>query len=172
MTAPPTLLQGKRASKYLPPLSQKTMTRNERKRQFNQLLMYEVQAMRAASLRPVLMGDFNISRSELDAHPRLRTQREHVLSRKHFNEEVMGGMDVVDVYRAREGIRGKDYSWFAYGKRAGEDCYRVDFALVDRGIYRAEEGVRVGRMSYLSQVDDRKGDPYSDHAPMLLELHL
>lgn len=130
--------------------------------------MYEVQSMRERGLRPVLMGDFNISRSHQDAHPRLRLQPEHVLSREHFNDEVMPGMGVVDVYREGAGPDGRAYSWFSYGRPTGEDCYRVDFALADKHLY---EGGKV-KMEYLAQVKDSRGDVYSDHAPMKLELDL
>ena len=104
-------------------------TRNERKREFNRLLLRECQAMQARGLRVVLIGDFNIALAEPDSHPRLRMEHPHALARKEFNEEFIPGANVVDVFRHVHGDK-RAFSWFAKGKPQGEDCARVDYALV------------------------------------------
>lgn len=136
-------------------------TRNERKREFNRLLMRECQAMQARGLRVVLIGDFNISLAKQDCVPRLRTEYPHALARKEFNEKFIPGLDVVDVFREVHGER-KAFSWFARGKKQGEDCARVDYALVERKLLD-----RVVETEYL---EDPKERAHSDHAPVLLVL--
>ncbi len=59
--------------------------RNERKREFNRLLMHE-----CGELRGVLVGDFNISLGQRDCHPRLRTEYPHGLARSEFTVHAGG----------------------------------------------------------------------------------
>ncbi|KAI0750792.1 Endonuclease/exonuclease/phosphatase [Daedaleopsis nitida] len=93
-------------------------TRNERKREFNRLLMLECKAMQQRGLRVVLIGDFNISLTNMDCHPRLRTEYPHGLARSEFREQFFPGVNVVDVFRElHPGL--KAYSWFAKGKPQG-----------------------------------------------------
>lgn len=70
-----------------------SMTRNERKREFNRLLLQECQKMQAKGLRLILVGDFNISLTKLDCYPRLRTTFPHAQGRKEFIEHFMPGCD-------------------------------------------------------------------------------
>ncbi|KAH9951597.1 hypothetical protein B0H21DRAFT_684345 [Amylocystis lapponica] len=136
-------------------------TRNERKREFNRLLLEECRAMQARGLLLVLIGDFNISLDERDCVPRLRTEYPHGLARKEFKELFIPGLDVVDVYREMHGDRAK-FSWFAKGKPQGADCARVDYALVVRKLWD-----RVVETTYL---DDPVERAHSDHAPLILTL--
>lgn len=136
-------------------------TRNERKREFNRLLLRECQEIQARGLRLVLIGDFNISLAEPDCYPRLRTEYPHTLARKEFNEKFIPGANVVDVFRHIHGDK-HGFSWFAKGKLPGQDCARVDYALVEHTIVD-----RVERIEYL---EDPKERAHSDHAPVLLEL--
>ncbi|PCH41033.1 DNase I-like protein [Wolfiporia cocos MD-104 SS10] len=136
-------------------------TRNERKREFNRLLLDECRAMQARGLRLVLIGDFNISLTKRDCVPRLRTEYPHGLARKEFKEEFMPGLDVVDVYRAVHGNR-QAFSWFAKGRPQGADAARVDYALVERALVD-----RVVEMTYL---EDNAERAHSDHAPVILSL--
>ncbi|EJT97794.1 DNase I-like protein [Dacryopinax primogenitus] len=132
-------MEGDPLAKVLP-----QKTRNERKREFNMLLLEEIQTMRARGLRPVLIGDFNISLAKVDCYPRLRTQHPHALARKQFNEVFIPQAEVVDVYRAFHGSETA-YSWFAKGKPVGSDAARVDYALVDRQLIREKgEGREMG----------------------------
>lgn len=136
-------------------------TRNERKREFNRLLMHECHDMQARGLRLVLIGDFNISLAHPDCVPRLRTEYPHSLARKEFNEEFIPALDVVDVYRAVHGNRPA-FSWFAKGKPQGTDCARVDYALIHRSLLD-----RVIETTYLEDSTERA---HSDHAPLILTL--
>lgn len=142
------------------PLGRGTLrTRNERKREFNRLLMEECQKMQARGLRLVLIGDFNISLTEKDCFPRLRTEYPHGLARKEFNEQFIPGLNVVDVFRERHPDR-VSFSWFAKGRPQGKDCARVDYALVQRELVRSVLDIR-----YLEDPEERA---HSDHAPLIL----
>ena len=136
-------------------------TRNERKREFNRLLLEECRTMQAKGLRLILIGDFNISLTNLDCYPRLRTAYPHAKARKEFNEDFIPGANVVDIYRELYGNR-KTFSWFAKGKPQGEDCARVDYALVERSLLD-----RVVSMEYFDEPSERA---HSDHAPCVLIL--
>lgn len=136
-------------------------TRNERKREFNQLLMEECRAMQVRGLRLVLVGDFNISLTKRDCVPRLRTEYPHSLARKEFKDTFIPVLDVVDVYRTLHGDRSA-FSWFAKGKPQGADAARVDYALVERPLVD-----HVVDSIYLEDPQERA---HSDHAPFLLLL--
>ncbi|TFY68692.1 hypothetical protein EVJ58_g852 [Rhodofomes roseus] len=136
-------------------------TRNERKREFNQLLMQECRMMQQRGLRLVLVGDFNISLTKRDCVPRLRTEYPHSLARKEFMDNIIAGLDVVDVYRTLHGDRSA-LSWFAKGKPQGSDAARVDYALVERSIAN-----RVTESEYFQDPEERA---HSDHAPFILAL--
>ncbi|KAL7282404.1 hypothetical protein ACG7TL_003875 [Trametes sanguinea] len=136
-------------------------TRNERKREFNRLLMEECCEMQKRGLRLVLIGDFNISLTKKDCYPRLRTEYPHGLARQEFREQFIPGLDVVDVFRELH-PETKAYSWFAKGKPQGKDCARVDYALIERGLRDKVVG-----MVYLEDPEERG---HSDHAPLLLTL--
>lgn len=136
-------------------------TRNERKREFNRLLLKECHRMQARGLRLVLIGDFNVSLTKQDCLPRLRTEYPHSLARREFNDVFIPGAKVVDIFRHLHGDR-KAFSWFAKGKPQGTDCARVDYALVERSLVE-----RVVESEYL---DDPKERAHSDHAPVWLVL--
>ncbi|KAI0375626.1 DNase I-like protein [Pilatotrama ljubarskyi] len=136
-------------------------TRNERKREFNRLLMEECRAMQQRGLRLVLIGDFNISLTKKDCYPRLRTEYPHGLARAEFREQFIPGLDVVDVFRELHPDT-KAYSWFAKGKPQGKDCARVDYALVESSLRD-----NVVDLAYLQDPQDRG---HSDHAPLLLTM--
>ncbi|KAI0832406.1 Endonuclease/exonuclease/phosphatase [Trametes gibbosa] len=136
-------------------------TRNERKREFNRLLMEECAALRLRGLRLVLVGDFNISLTKRDCVPRLRTEYPHGLARAEFREHFIPGLDVVDVFRELHPDTAA-YSWFAKGKPQGKDCSRVDYALVERSLKDSAVD-----MTYFEEPQERG---HSDHAPFLLTL--
>jgi len=141
-------------------------TRNERKREFNMLLLEEVKTMRFRGLRPVLIGDFNISLAKLDCYPRLRTEAPHALARKAFNERFLRDTGVVDVFRHVHG-ETKAYSWFAKGKPAGKDAARVDYALVDNGLVKDGEE---GEGTVVGTGYGGKNEGKSDHGIVWLDL--
>ncbi|KAJ9103765.1 hypothetical protein QFC21_002227 [Naganishia friedmannii] len=139
-------------------------TRNERKREFNRLLMEDVTRQRENPRTPhiILIGDFNISLAPADCFPRLRTEYPHNLARQEFNEKIMQGMQVVDIWRKVHGPEARGYSWFAIGKPHRSDAARVDYALV------SEDAVdRVKSIEYLEK--DQGG---SDHCPLILKYNL
>ncbi|RPD67176.1 hypothetical protein L226DRAFT_549800 [Lentinus tigrinus ALCF2SS1-7] len=136
-------------------------TRNERKREFNRLLMQECIALQQRGLRVVLIGDFNISLATMDCHPRLRTEYPHGLARSEFLEQFFPGVGVIDIFRELH-PDVKAYSWFAKGKPQGADCARVDYALVENCLQP-----NVVDVSYL---EDPKERSHSDHAPLLLTM--
>ncbi|KAI0092842.1 Endonuclease/exonuclease/phosphatase [Irpex rosettiformis] len=136
-------------------------SRNERKREFNRLLLKECQEMQKRGLRLVLIGDFNISLTALDCYPRLRMEYPHMLARKEFNEKFIPGANVVDIFREVHGDC-LVFSWFAKGKPQGADCARVDYALVERTLIS-----RVLETGYLEDSGERA---HSDHAPVWLAL--
>ncbi|KAI0081762.1 hypothetical protein K474DRAFT_1587184 [Panus rudis PR-1116 ss-1] len=136
-------------------------TRNERKREFNRLLLIECQRMQARGLRLVLIGDFNISLTTRDCYPRLRTEEPHAKARKEFNEVFIPRAKVSDIFRMIHGEK-RSFSWFAKGKPQGQDGARVDYALVETTLRD-----HVVDSQYLENPEERA---HSDHAPLLLTL--
>ncbi|KAJ9092227.1 hypothetical protein QFC19_008764 [Naganishia cerealis] len=139
-------------------------SRNERKREFNRLLMEDVKHQRKNPQTPhiILVGDFNISLAAIDCFPRLRTEYPHNVARQEFNEQIIPGMHVVDVWRKIHGMETKGYSWFAVGKPHRSDAARVDYALV------CEDAVdRVKSVEYLEKDQGR-----SDHCPLVLKFSM
>jgi exodeoxyribonuclease III len=129
-------------------------TRHDFKRQFNKRLMEDLRALRAPL---VLVGDWNISRSAIDTHPRLRTEEPHALARKLFNEQFIPGLDVVDVFRHLH-PEARKYTWFRRSRTL--DAARVDFALVSSTL-----------LPNVVDADIREDERFgSDHAPITLEL--
>lgn len=110
----------------------------------------------------VFIGDWNVSQTKLDIHPRLRTEAPHAQSRAEFASHVTAS-GLVDIYRhLHPDERG--YTWFnAQAARFGRlDAARVDYALVSPSLVP-----RVHRAAILTEPGDRPG---SDHAPIFLEL--
>ncbi|TFK89818.1 hypothetical protein K466DRAFT_544538 [Polyporus arcularius HHB13444] len=136
-------------------------TRNERKREFNRLLMEECIALQKRGLRVVLIGDFNISLTDMDCHPRLRTEYPHGFARLEFIEQFFPGVGVLDIFRELH-PDVKAYSWFAKSKPQGAECARVDYALVENSLRE-----NVVDVTYLQ---DPKERGHSDHAPFLLTM--
>ncbi|TCD69669.1 hypothetical protein EIP91_006686 [Steccherinum ochraceum] len=138
-----------------------SMTWHERKREFNWLLLQECRKIQAKGLRLVIVGDFNISLAEADCYPELRTGYPHAKAREEFTKTFIPGADVVDIYRELHGDR-RAFSWFAKGVPQGEDCSRVDYALVESGLKD-----RVAMMEYLDRPEERA---HSDHAPWVMDM--
>jgi exodeoxyribonuclease III len=110
----------------------------------------------------VLMGDWNISRTAQDTHPRLRTELPHALARAMFNDTFMPALDLADAFREHH-PEAHAYTWFNRLTPAGRlDAARVDFALVSRAL--------VQRVAEASILDDPLMRFHSDHAPVRLRL--
>ncbi|HTL34832.1 MAG TPA: exodeoxyribonuclease III [Kofleriaceae bacterium] len=105
----------------------------------------------------ILAGDWNVSRTKLDTHPRLRTEEPHATARAELN----AGLDahgLVDIWRhLHPDERG--YSWFAPWAKHRLDAARVDYIVVS-----ADLVPRVRDAAILPR------HPWSDHAPLSLDL--
>ena len=128
------------------------------KRRFNAQVFADAGVLAARGLDLVMVGDWNISRTRADTHPRLRAEAPHALARAQLNDELMPALDVVDAFRALHPDARK-YTWF--NKRARRlDAARVDYALVSRRL-----------LSDVTEADidqDRAARWKSDHAPLWL----
>lgn len=131
------------------------------KRRFVELLREDCcKALRARGHELVLIGDWNVSRTKLDTHPRLRTEEPHAMARAAFNDVFMPSLDLVDAFRELHPGE-KKYTWF--NPRARHlDASRVDFALVSRTLLP-----RVLEADIDEREEARLG---SDHAPLWLTL--
>jgi exodeoxyribonuclease III len=134
--------------------------RHQFKRRFIERLGEEARALQARDLSLVLIGDWNVSRTKLDTHPRLRTEEPHALARKLFNERFLPDLGVVDAFRALH-PEARKYTWFNARARS-LDAARVDFALVSESLMP-----RVLEADIDESKEARVG---SDHAPLWLTL--
>lgn len=121
-----------------------------------------LEALQAQGVDLLLAGDWNVSRTRLDATPRLRTEEPHATARRRFNEEFIGGLDLVDIFRERH-PETRAYTWHHRRPRGGrKDAARVDFVLASRAL--ADRVIETG-------IDeDKAARPRSDHAPLWLTL--
>ncbi|TPX58317.1 hypothetical protein SpCBS45565_g08033 [Spizellomyces sp. 'palustris'] len=147
---------------YLDPITKKMRgTRHERKREFNRLLMAECLALKGRGLEILLIGDFNISLTKLDVHPRLRTEHPHALARQELTEVFITTLAVTDVFRMIHPVK-RAFTWFLRGVEQGKDCARVDYALLSQGLAK-----RVIDADIEEDKEERFG---SDHAPLYVTL--
>lgn len=118
----------------------------------------------AAHTDVVLAGDWNVSQTPLDIHPRLRTAEPHATSRADFAEHLASS-GLVDIYRTLHPTE-RGYTWFdTQAARFNRlDAARVDFFLVSAALVP-----RVRAAQILAEPAQRPG---SDHAPLTLELVL
>ena len=132
------------------------------KQRFAERLAEEMRILQGRGLRLLLIGDWNVSRARIDTTPRLRTEEPHGTARRRFNEEFVGGLDLVDVLRERHpDLRA--YTWFNRRARNGRlDAARVDFALVSRSL--SDEVLDAG----IDAAPEAR--PGSDHAPLWVTL--
>lgn len=122
----------------------------------------ELAALQAHGVPLLLAGDWNVSRSRIDATPRLRTEEPHATARRRFNEDFIGGLELVDVFRERHPDT-RAYTWFNARARGGRlDAARVDFVLASRALAH-----RVIDCEIDAAPDARPG---SDHAPVRVTL--
>jgi len=104
----------------------------------------------------IMAGDWNVTRTAQDTHPRLRTEEPHARARAELNVR-MADEGFVDVWRERH-PQERAYTWFNRRAR-GLDVARVDYVLVS-----ADLAVRVRSAEILGLL------PWSDHAPVIVEL--
>jgi len=149
---------------YDPVTGQPQSDRHTWKRSFQTHMRDAFQTMRAGGRELVLVGDWNVSLTALDVHPRLRTEQPHALARAYFQDAFIAGLDVVDAYRALHDER--KFTWFdrVAARRGRLDAARVDYALVSRSLLP-----RVIDADILQEYALQHG---SDHAPLTLSLRI
>lgn len=106
--------------------------------------------------RVVMAGDWNVSRSKLDTHPRLRTEEPHAQARAELNALIADG-GFVDIWRERN-PDAKGYTWFNPRARS-LDAARVDYVLVSQAL--------VPHVRDAAILDEQ---PWSDHRPISVTL--
>jgi exodeoxyribonuclease-3 len=125
------------------------------KRRFQAQIMDLGRELRAAG-GVVIAGDWNVSPTRLDVHPRLRTEEPHARARAELQERLRAE-GFVDVWRALHPDE-RAYTWFNRRARA-LDAARVDYIVVSADLVpRVEAAAILDRL------------PCSDHAPVALEL--
>ena len=130
--------------------------RHQFKRDFQRRLFALATELRARG-GVILAGDWNVSRTALDTHPRLRTEEPHAQARAELNAglEAHG---LVDIWRhLHPDERG--YTWYAPWAKHRLDAARVDYIVVSTDVI-----ARVRDASILPR------HPWSDHAPLSLDL--
>jgi exodeoxyribonuclease-3 len=122
----------------------------------------ELAALQSHGVQLLLAGDWNVSRTRRDTTPRLRTEEPHATARRRFNEEFIGGLDLVDVFRERN-PDARAYTWFNRRARSGRlDAARVDFVLASRALAASVTDAGI------EGAEDAR--PGSDHAPVWVAL--
>jgi len=106
--------------------------------------------------RVILAGDWNVSRTKLDTHPRLRTEEPHATARAELNA-LIEQTGFVDIWRARN-PEARGYTWFNLRSRS-LDAARVDYILVSPVL--APE---------VRDAEILERHPWSDHAPIAVTL--
>lgn len=113
----------------------------------------------------VLCGDFNIARDERDVYaPELYRGKLHFHPDEQRALERVLDFGLVDAFRERH-QQGGLYSWWDYRSGAffRDEGLRIDYAFVTRPLLP-----RLGAVSI--DVEPRRAEKPSDHAPVLLEL--
>jgi exodeoxyribonuclease III len=139
---------------YLDESGQAAGTRHDFKRRFQSSLIDLGRELRKKG-SVVLLGDWNVTRTVQDTHPRLRTEEPHASARADLNERITAA-GFVDIWRERHPA-DRAYTWFNRRAR-GLDAARVDYVLVSDDLSRK---VRAAEIYGLL--------PWSDHAPISVE---
>jgi len=129
-------------------------TRHEFKRRFQARLLDLGRALREEG-SVVLIGDWNVTPTAQDTHPRLRTEEPHASARADLAERTAAA-GFVDIWRALHPSE-RAYTWFNRRAR-GLDAARVDYALVSDDLTAK---IRAAEIHGLL--------PWSDHAPISVE---
>lgn len=114
--------------------------RHEWTRRFIERLAEECASLKARGLELLLLGDCNVSRTKLDAVPRLRTEEPHATARAAFNEVFIPSLDVVEVFRELHPT-AKKYTWHRRGARR-PDAAPLWVTLRLRGVIAARARAR------------------------------
>jgi exodeoxyribonuclease III len=127
------------------------------KRRFQAQVMDLGRELRAAG-GVVMAGDWNVSPTRLDTHPRLRTEEPHASARAELQQRARAE-GFVDVWRSMHHAE-RAYTWFNRRAR-GLDAARVDYILVSEDLVS-----RVEAAAILEPL------PCSDHAPLSVQLRM
>ena len=100
----------------------------------------------------ILAGDWNVSRTKLDTHPRLRTEEPHAQARAELNAQLH---DFIDIWRARN-PDARGYTWFNPRSRS-LDAARVDYFVVSEDVVVRDAAILPRHR-------------WSDHAPLTLDV--
>ena len=144
---------------YDPATGAKTGDRHAYKRRFQDQLLAMATEL-AADRDVVLAGDWNVSPTELDVTPRLRTEEPHATARSQLAASLAAG-GWVDVYRAAHPDRAA-YTWFGRTRTGRLDAARVDYIIVSPGL-----APRVTSAEILADPRLRIG---TDHAPIAVTI--
>jgi exodeoxyribonuclease-3 len=125
------------------------------KRAFQRQLVELGSAMRSEG-GVVMAGDWNVTPTAQDTHPRLRTEGPHAQAREELAMLFMHH-GFVDIWRHLH-PEARGYTWFNPRARA-LDAARVDYMIVSKDL--------VPRVT-AAEILERH--PWSDHAPITLEL--
>lgn len=129
--------------------------RHELKRRFQSSVMDIGRELRKEGA-VIIAGDWNVSRTAQDTHPRLRTGQPHARARAELNARMVDE-GFVDIWRELHPT-GRAYTWFNRRAR-GLDAARVDYVMVSSDL------VSRVRAAYIFGLLE-----WSDHAPVLVEL--
>jgi exodeoxyribonuclease III len=117
---------------------------------------FQKQLFEIATSSTILAGDWNVSRTAADTHPRLRTEEPHAQARAELNA-LLADTGFFDIWRhLHPDERG--YSWFNPRART-LDAARVDYIVISPDLVS-----RVTSATILPR------QPWSDHAPLALDL--
>jgi len=106
----------------------------------------------------IVAGDWNVSRTALDIHPRLRTEEPHGTHRAELNAHL-ARTGFVDAYRHLH-PEAKAYTWYA--KKYALDAARVDYIVISPDL--------VPRLREASVEERPARGSGSDHAAIAIEL--
>jgi exodeoxyribonuclease III len=129
--------------------------RHDLKRRFQSHVMDLGRALRRHG-GVIMAGDWNVSRTAQDTHPRLRTEAPHAQARAELNARIVAD-GFVDIWRAMHETERR-YTWFKRGSRT-LDAARVDYILVSDDLAPAVHSAEILELL-----------PHSDHAPIAVEL--
>jgi exodeoxyribonuclease III len=145
------------AKPYLDQTGRPVGDRHEFKRRFQSSVMDLGRELRRHG-GVMMAGDWNVSRTAQDAHPRLRIEQPHSLARAELNERLLAH-GFVDVWRERH-RNERAYTWFNRRSRT-LDAARVDYVLVSEDL-----------VPRVVAADILKLMPWSDHSPVSVDMAL
>jgi exonuclease III len=88
----------------------------------------------------IMAGDWNVSRTDQDTHPRLRTEEPHARARAELNARMIAG-GFFEIWRERH-AKERGYTWFNRRAR-GVDAARVDYILISEDIVPRVRGADI-----------------------------